>query len=62
MVAREPSGRLREAKVPTTPENPALGALAGIAALGLGPGNLAALAHGTTVVTNAIVEGRGARA
>jgi N-methylhydantoinase A len=61
VVAREPSGRLREAKVPSTPENPAVGVLAGLTALGLAPDHLAALAHGTTVVTNAIVEGRGAR-
>jgi N-methylhydantoinase A len=52
------SGALRSAKVLTTPEAPARGVLAGLAALAPRP---AALAHGTTIVTNAVVEGKGAR-
>ena len=58
VVARDASGRLRELKVPTTPDNPAIGVMNGVAALALGPHALAAMAHGTTAVTNAIVEGR----
>jgi N-methylhydantoinase A len=61
LVAREPGGRLRACKVPTTPDHPARGVLNGLAVL-LGAGEPpASLAHGTTVVTNAIVEHRGAR-
>jgi N-methylhydantoinase A len=61
LVAGDASGRLRELKVPTTPANPALGVLDGIARLGLDAGVPASVAHGTTAVTNAIVEGRVAR-
>jgi N-methylhydantoinase A len=58
VCARDAAGRLRELKVPTTPDNPAIGVMNGVAALGLGTRGLAAMAHGTTAVTNAIVEGR----
>jgi N-methylhydantoinase A len=61
LVAREPSGRLHACKVPTTPGHPADGVLNGLAALEPAAGRPGALAHGTTIVTNAIVEGRGAR-
>jgi len=60
VVAREPSGRLHSCKVPTTPAHPATGVLHGLRALEPVAGPAAALAHGTTMVTNAIVEGRGA--
>src|SRR5438128_1831381 len=60
LVAREVSGRLRACKVPTTPANLARGVLNGLAAVR--PAGLpASVAHGTTVVTNAIVERRAAR-
>src|SRR2546430_15547551 len=60
LVAREGSGRLRACKVPTTPANLARGVLNGLAAVR--PAGLpASVAHGTTVVTNAIVERRGGR-
>ncbi|HXG03690.1 MAG TPA: hydantoinase/oxoprolinase family protein, partial [Candidatus Binatia bacterium] len=61
LVAREPGGRLRACKVPTTPDHPARGVLDGLAVLLGAAGTPASLAHGTTVVTNAIVEHRGAR-
>src|SRR5438552_11557150 len=61
VVAREPSGRLHSCKVPTTPAHPATGVLDGLRTLEPAAGRAAALAHGTTIVTNAIVEGRGAR-
>src|SRR5688572_21285688 len=61
VVAREPSGRLHSGKVPTTPAHPATGVMHGLALLEPAAGRAAALAHGTTIVTNAIVEGRGAR-
>src|SRR5205809_903687 len=61
LVAREGSGRLRACKVPTTPANLARGVLNGLAAVRHAAGVPASVAHGTTVVTNAIVERRGAR-
>src|SRR5438876_310376 len=61
LVAREGSGRLRACKVPTTPANLARGVLNGLAAVRHPAGVPASVAHGTTVVTNAIVERRGAR-
>src|SRR2546425_1795575 len=61
LVAREGSGRLRACKVPTTPANLARGVLNGLATVRAAAGPPASVAHGTTVVTNAIVEGRGAR-
>jgi N-methylhydantoinase A len=61
VVAREASGRLHSGKVPTTPAHPATGVMNGLALLEPVAGRAGALAHGTTIVTNAIVEGRGAR-
>jgi N-methylhydantoinase A len=61
LVARAASGRLRACKVPTTPAHLARGVLNGLAAVGPAAGAPASVAHGTTVVTNAIVERRGAR-
>ena len=49
--------RLRSHKVLTTPEAPARGVLEGLRGLGTRGGSIA---HGSTIVTNAIVEGRGA--
>jgi len=69
VVAWLPSGRIHACKVPTTPAEPSRGVLDGLAAVarvvsaahGPSAGRLASIAHGTTTVTNAIVEGRGAR-
>jgi N-methylhydantoinase A len=59
LVAVDPvSGAVRSRKVLTTPEAPAHGVLAGLQALAPDVGSIA---HGTTIVTNAIVEGRQAR-
>jgi N-methylhydantoinase A len=52
------SGTIRSRKVLTTPEAPARGVLYGLQALG---SPATAIAHGTTIVTNAVVEGKGAR-
>src|SRR5262249_44800663 len=60
VVAWDPTGRMESCKVPTTPTNPAEGVLNGIATLAPRTGPWATLAHGTTMVTNAIVEHRGA--
>src|SRR5262249_45522176 len=54
------SGVTRSCKVPTTPAAPAAGVLDSLAALGPEASGWTLLAHGTTLVTNAIVERRGA--
>ena len=51
-------------KVASTPANPALGVLNGVArfiAGGLAPGDIEFFAHGTTITTNALLEMRGAK-
>jgi N-methylhydantoinase A len=60
VVARDAHGRLHSCKVPTTPAHPATGVMTGLGTLEPAAGPAGALAHGTTIVTNAIVEGRGA--
>jgi N-methylhydantoinase A len=60
LVALDPSGATSSCKVPTTPAAPAVGVLDGIAAIERLSGPWVSLAHGTTLVTNAIVERRGA--
>src|SRR5262249_30379132 len=58
------SGALMVEKVSSTPKNPALGVLDGVAkfvARGIKPGDIAFFAHGTTITTNALLEMRGAR-
>jgi N-methylhydantoinase A len=57
------TGEFRIAKVASTPSNPAVGVMSGIASL-LGPANSGAIeffAHGTTVTTNALLQLKGAR-
>ena len=58
LVAWDAAGRMSSLKVPTTPDNPAGGVLDGLAAVDRVAGRCASLAHGTTLVTNAIVERR----
>ena len=52
-------------KVPTTPGDPSIGVLAGIKGLcerhGIDPGAIDHVFHGTTIATNAVLEGKGAR-
>src|SRR4051812_45925692 len=58
-------GRLVTAKAPTTPDDQSEGVLAAVRAAleraGAGERQVRAFAHGTTVATNALLEGRGAR-
>jgi N-methylhydantoinase A len=58
-------GRLITAKAPTTPGDQSEGVLAAIEAAleraGARPQDIAGFAHGMTVATNALLEGRGAR-
>jgi N-methylhydantoinase A len=53
-------------KVPTTPDDPSRGVIAGIEALcvlnGVTPPEIDYVFHGTTTATNAVLEGKGARA
>jgi N-methylhydantoinase A len=58
------SGDALVEKVASTPKNPALGVLDGIARLiarGVAPDDIAFFAHGTTITTNALLEMRGAK-
>jgi N-methylhydantoinase A len=58
-------GRLVTAKAPTTPEDQSLGVMAAVEAAlaraGRAAGEVTAFAHGMTVATNALLEGRAAR-
>jgi N-methylhydantoinase A len=58
------TGELLIEKVASTPRNPALGVLDGIAkfiARGIAPDEIGFFAHGTTITTNALLEMRGAK-
>jgi N-methylhydantoinase A len=65
LVLLEPgSGSLMVEKVPTTPQNPALGVLNGVARFvekGVAAADIGFFAHGTTISTNALLEMRGAK-
>jgi N-methylhydantoinase A len=58
----EDSGELVATKTPSTPADPAVGFMDGIAkvlaTLGVGPEAVTAVCHGTTVATNQLLEGR----
>jgi N-methylhydantoinase A len=59
------SSRVWLAKTPSTPADQSVGVLEGIRLIGeeagISPADLAAILHGTTVATNAVLEKRGAR-
>ncbi len=58
------TGALRIEKLPSTPGNPALAVLEGVQRLlddGIDPADVGFFAHGTTVTTNALLEGKGAK-
>jgi N-methylhydantoinase A len=69
LVAVDDDGRVTLAKAASTPADPSIGVMDGVArladALGLEPGRLLAetqrIVHGTTVATNALLERKGAR-
>ncbi len=56
------TGTMRVTKVASTPSNPAVGLVRGVnailAAAGATAQEIASLAHGTTVATNALLQGR----
>jgi N-methylhydantoinase A len=61
----EKRGRTYQAKTPSTPEDQSIGVAAGVRLIcekaGISPGDLDLILHGTTVATNAVLEGKGAR-
>ncbi|MDX2183171.1 MAG: hydantoinase/oxoprolinase family protein [Gemmatimonadaceae bacterium] len=61
LAAIADDGTVQTAKVPTTPGNQADGVVAALAALGASSSTVVRLAHGTTVVTNLLLERSGAR-
>ncbi|MEE4146593.1 MAG: hydantoinase/oxoprolinase family protein [Halieaceae bacterium] len=65
LLINEESGETYTAKVPSTPEDSSLGVLNGIARIcdesGVNPKHIDRVMHGTTVATNAVLTGRGAR-
>ncbi len=52
----EAAGEVRIAKVPTTPDNQAIGVMQAVAAAGAECRDLSLLVHGTTTTTNALLE------
>lgn len=69
LVACDPRGAIHAVKVPSVPDNPAVGVLdavermAGAAGMDLGAllGKCSVFVHGSTVATNAVLEGKGAK-
>ena len=65
-MVEEETGRIGVVKLPTTPRDLANGVIDGIAKglarEGVDPAEVALLAHTTTIVTNALLERKGARA
>lgn len=61
----EANGRFWRDKTPSTPEDSSIGVLNGVAELcgraGVDPCEIGTFLHGTTVATNAVLEGKGAR-
>ncbi|MGE0826842.1 MAG: hydantoinase/oxoprolinase family protein [Candidatus Binatia bacterium] len=65
ILVNENTGRMTRAKTPSTPADPSVGVLTGIEKVcqvaGVSPGEIAHIMHGTTVATNAVLEGKGAK-
>jgi N-methylhydantoinase A len=65
LLLNEDSGETFTAKVPSTPEDSSIGVLNGVARIceesGVDPAAIKLVMHGTTVATNAVLTGRGAR-
>ena len=60
-VYDETTGETVSAKVPTTPENQAIGVMRSVDAANVQLGDVGFIAHGTTTGTNALIERKGAR-
>jgi len=65
LLIDESSGKTFSAKVPSTPADSSIGVLNGIAKIcetnGIAPESITHVMHGTTVATNTVLEGKGAR-
>ena len=65
LLISEESGETFTAKVPSTPEDSSIGVLNGVAQIceesGVDPGKINRVMHGTTVATNAVLQGKGAK-
>jgi N-methylhydantoinase A len=65
LLLEETSGSTYRAKTPSTPADQSVGVLNGVgkvcADAGIDPGEIHQVLHGTTVATNAILQGRGAK-
>ncbi|MGJ0120492.1 hydantoinase/oxoprolinase family protein [Williamsia sp. MIQD14] len=65
LLLEETSGSTYRAKTPSTPADQSIGVLNGVTKVctdaGIDPGQIDQVLHGTTVATNAILQGRGAR-
>ncbi|MBI2221968.1 MAG: hydantoinase/oxoprolinase family protein [Acidobacteria bacterium] len=65
LLYNERSGKLHLTKVPSTPADQSVGVLSGIRKIaeqaGIDPNEIGLILHGTTVATNAVLEGKGAR-
>ena len=65
LLMNEVTGETHTAKVPSTPEDSSLGVLNGVGRIceesGVNPHDIELVMHGTTVATNAVLTGRGAR-
>ncbi|MEH6549269.1 MAG: hydantoinase/oxoprolinase family protein [Pseudomonadales bacterium] len=63
LLINEESGETHTAKVPSTPEDSSIGVLNGIARIcdesGIDPTKVNRVMHGTTVATNAVLQGKG---
>ena len=61
----ERTQRTYQAKTPSTPQDQSIGVAAGVKLIcdkaGISPSEISLILHGTTVATNAVLEGRGAR-
>ena len=61
----EKGNRTYQAKTPSTPEDQSIGVAAGVKLIcekaGISPSDVDLILHGTTVATNAVLEGKGAR-
>ena len=52
------AGRVRQAKVLSTPDDPSVGFMQALEAAGIEAGEISSVIHGTTIATNALIERR----
>ena len=65
LMIEDATGHTYRTKVPSTPQDPSIAVVSGAKKLcdetGVAPGDIDVFMHGTTVATNAVLEGKGAR-